>query len=100
MSIRVSLRAQFESRKVRLVRDWRSCAPTNEPTLHQLSPYIGKIKSAMAESLIRQFTSKGERIFDPFSGCGTIALEAWRAGRDVIANDLSPYAELLTRSKL
>ncbi len=29
-----------------------------------------------------------------------MALEAWAAGRNVIANDLSPYAALLTRAKL
>jgi hypothetical protein len=100
MSIRRSQKTHFAGGAVRLVRDWRRGSPTNESTLHQLSPYIGKIKSAMAESLIRQFTCKDETIFDPFSGCGTIALEAWRAERNVIANDLSPYAELLTRSKL
>jgi hypothetical protein len=37
---------------VRLIRDWRGGSPTNESTLHQLSPYIGKVKSAMAGSLI------------------------------------------------
>jgi hypothetical protein len=100
MAVQRSHKIHVAAGTVRFVRDWRSDSPTNESTLHQLSPYIGKVKSAMAGSLIRQFTRKGETVFDPFSGCGTIALEAWRAGRNVIANDLSPYAALLTRSKL
>jgi hypothetical protein len=54
----------------------------------------------MAASLISQFTSEGDLVYDPFSGSGTLALEAWVAGRPVVANDLSPYASLLTRAKL
>jgi hypothetical protein len=84
----------------KIICDWRGGLPTAESTLHQLSPYIGKIKSAMAASLIQQLTCRNDLLLDPFSGCGTIALEAWRAGRRIIANDLSPYAQLLTRAKL
>lgn len=54
----------------------------------------------MAGGLIAQFTNVDSTIYDPFSGCGTIAFEAWRAGRHIVANDLSPYASLLTRAKL
>jgi hypothetical protein len=71
-----------------------------ESTLHQLSPYIGKIKSSMAASLISRYSEPKELVYDPFCGSGTVALEAWFAGRKVIANDLSPYAATLTRGKL
>lgn len=54
----------------------------------------------MAASLVSQFTSEGDLVYDPFSGSASIALEAWLAGRRVVANDLSPYAGLLTRAKL
>lgn len=54
----------------------------------------------MAASLVAEFTQEGELVCDPFSGCGTLAFEAWRGGRRVVANDLSPYAMLLTRAKL
>lgn len=83
-----------------LIFNWAGSACNNESTLHQLSPYIGKTKSSMAASLVSQFTTVGDVVYDPFSGCGTIALEAWIAGHPVIANDLSPYANLLTRAKL
>src|SRR3954470_13785945 len=81
-------------------RDWSGSAQQNETTLHQLSPYIGKLKSSIAGSLISQFTQAGDVVYDPFSGSGTVALEAWIAGRNVIANDYSPYAALLSRAKL
>ena len=80
--------------------DWEGSAWQNESTFHQLSPYIGKTKSSMAASLVTEFSSRGDLVYDPFSGCGSIALEAWRLGRHVVANDLSPYATLLTRAKL
>jgi hypothetical protein len=54
----------------------------------------------MAASLISQFSKEGDLIYDPYSGSGTVALEAWASKRRVIANDLSPYARLLTRAKL
>lgn len=84
----------------RLVANWSASAGKNESTLHQLSPYIGKVKSSIASSLISQFTNEGDLLYDPFAGCGTVALEAWASGRRVVANDLSPYALLLTRAKL
>jgi Putative RNA methylase family UPF0020 len=83
-----------------LICNWAGSALKAESTFHQLSPYIGKLKSSIAGALVSQFTSPGDLIYDPFSGSGTVALEAWAAGRNIIANDLSPYAALLTRAKL
>jgi hypothetical protein len=83
-----------------VVCNWTGTALKNESTLHQLSPYIGKLKSSIAASLISQFTNAGDLIYDPFSGSGTVALEAWGGGRRIVANDLSPYACVLTRAKL
>jgi hypothetical protein len=83
-----------------LACNWSGSALKAESTFHQLSPYIGKLKSSIAGSLISQFTEPNDLIYDPFSGSGTVAFEAWAAGRSIIANDLSPYAALLTRAKL
>lgn len=92
--------AQTTDRSRVLPADWIGSAWQSESTFHQLSPYIGKTKSSMAASLVARFSKKGDRVYDPFSGCGTLAFEAWLAGRHVIANDLSPYANVLTRAKL
>jgi hypothetical protein len=83
-----------------MIRNWRGSVVGKETTLHQLSPYIGKVKSSMAASLISQFTSEGMTVYDPFAGSGTIPLEAWISGRNPIANDLNPYAFLLSTAKL
>lgn len=71
-----------------------------EPAIHQLSPYIGKIKSSIATHLVENYSKRGQTVLDPFSGAGTIPFEAWRMGRNVIANDLNRYAITLTRAKL
>ncbi len=84
----------------KLKQSWRGSVVGSESTFHQLSPYLGKMKSEMAKTLISSFSNEGDWIFDPFCGSGTIALEGWIQGRNVVANDLNPYACLLTNAKL
>lgn len=79
---------------------WKNSCANSECTLHQLSPYIGKIKSSIAADLIADFTVKGDLIVDPFAGAGTIPLEAAIAGRKTFAADISPYARILSSAKL
>ena len=83
-----------------IASNWKGSAVHEESTLHQIAPYIGKMKSTMASTLISSFTHKAQTIYDPFCGSGTVAFEAWAKGRNIIANDLSPYAIALTRAKL
>ena len=72
----------------------------SECTLHQIAPFIGKLKSSIACDLVTRFSRGGQTVYDPFSGSGSIGLEAWALGRNVIVNDLSPYASLLAKAKL
>jgi tRNA G10 N-methylase Trm11 len=69
-------------------------------SLHSLCSYQGKIKPALAHHLIDVFSSSGDKVSDPFSGSGTIPLEASIAGRIPIANDLSDMAVALTLAKV
>lgn len=69
-------------------------------TLHQLAPYIGKLKPAIARDLILRFTNSRDVVLDCFSGSGTVALEATLLGRHALAFDSNPYAVTLTRAKL
>lgn len=79
---------------------WKSPCVHEEATLHQVSPYIGKLKSSIAQDLIKKYTKKGDLIVDPFCGSGTIPLEAVILGREVFCADVSPYAKVLTKAKL
>lgn len=79
---------------------WASSCTHRECTLHQLSPYIGKLKSVIARDLIKEYTKAGDLVADMFCGCGTVPLEAALLGRRVFASDASPYAITLTKAKL
>jgi hypothetical protein len=79
---------------------WEQSCTHSECTLHQLSPYIGKLKSSIARDLIIAYSKPGDIVVDPFSGSGTVPLEAAILGRNVFASDISPYSKILTKAKL
>lgn len=81
-------------------RLWQGCFNGRESSLHQLAPYVGKLKSGMVRVLLETFTSPGDLVLDPFCGSGVVALESVLTGRPTIANDLSPYAYVITLGKL
>ena len=74
----------------------------NYSKLHSLSPYIGKIRPALGSRLIKKYAKKNKDsyIFDPFCGSGTIPLEGWLHGYNVIGADLNWYAVVLSLGKL
>lgn len=81
-------------------RFWRGSFNSRESTLQQLSPYVGKMKSGMARVLVNLYSEPGDIVLDPFSGSGVVPLESVLANRIAYANDLSPYAYVLTQGKL
>lgn len=78
---------------------WKAPCTSTECTYHQISPYIGKLKSRIASDLIEKYTKPGDLIIDPFSGSGTIPLEAAISGREAFCSDVSIYAKILTVAK-
>lgn len=81
-------------------RRWKQPCSTTESSLHQLSPFIGKIKSSIAGELVEHYSQPGDLVVDPFAGAGTIPLEAVIRGRRAFGADISPYARILSRAKL
>lgn len=79
---------------------WKNPCAATEVTLHQLSPYIGKLKSSIAGDLISQYSKLGDLIVDPFAGAGTIPLEALIRNRSAFGSDISPYARILSLAKI
>ncbi len=79
---------------------WAASCTHQECTLHQLSPYIGKLKSVIARDLILEYSKPGQLVADMFCGSGTVPLEAARLGRRIFASDASVYAATLTKGKL
>jgi DNA modification methylase len=79
---------------------WNGSCLSSESNLHQIAPYIGKMKSTIARTLIETYSSPGDMVCDPFVGSGVVALECLIAGRGIIATDINPYAITLTKAKL
>jgi len=69
-------------------------------TLHQIGPYIGKMRPSLARQLVMRYSNQGDYVWDPFCGSGTVSLECRLLSRHVIAGDINPYACVLTRAKL
>ena len=67
--------------------------------LHEIS-YRACYKPQLPRHFIERLTRPGDRVYDPFSGRGTTALEAALLGRRVVANDINPLSELLARPRL
>lgn len=68
--------------------------------LHSLCSYPSKMKPGLANTLVRLFSSPGERVLDPFAGVGTVSFEACSAGRVGLASDLSPFAFSVATGKV
>jgi hypothetical protein len=75
------------------------CTTGEDCTFQQLAPYIGRIKTSIARSLIERYTHPGDVVVDPFAGSGVIPFEAAMLGRRTVATDISPYGVLLMRAK-
>jgi site-specific DNA-methyltransferase (adenine-specific) len=54
----------------------------------------------VSEVLVRQSSSPGETVVDPFMGSGSVGVAALRLGRRFLGNDISEVALNLTRSRL
>ncbi|MGN6557859.1 MAG: DNA methyltransferase [Solirubrobacterales bacterium] len=66
---------------------------------HSMCSYQAKLKPSIAHFLVREFSKPGDTVLDPFSGAGTIPLEACLQGRVGWGNDISPLANQLTAAK-
>ena len=66
---------------------------------YHMSPYIGKIKPAIAHILIKSSTRLNDKVFDPFCGIGTVPLESDLLNRIGYGNDLNPYAYAISKAK-
>ena len=69
-------------------------------SLNSLSPYVGKMRPSLARYLIKKYAKEKDTIYDPFAGSGTVLLEGWVLGHNVIGHDLNLYAYVLTLGKL
>ena len=68
-------------------------------SLHEVS-YRACFKPQLPRFFIERLTEPGERIYDPFSGRGTTAVEAALLGRAVTSNDVNPLSRIFAEPRL
>ncbi|HET6609252.1 MAG TPA: DNA methyltransferase [Rhodopila sp.] len=68
-------------------------------SLHEVS-YRACFKPQLPGFFIERLTQPGDRVYDPFSGRGTTAVEAALLGRAPAANDVNPLSAMLTEPRL
>lgn len=67
--------------------------------LHALCPYFAMFPEEFVEEHVRQFTSEGDYVYDPFSGRGTTLLQSLLMKRQAVATDINPVAYCLSAAK-
>lgn len=67
-------------------------------SIHEIS-YRACFKPQLPRFFINLMTQPGDVVYDPFSGRGTTVIEAGLMGRNVIANDINPLSQIISRPR-
>lgn len=78
---------------------WHSTSNRWGHSMHSMCSYHGMFPARLAHYFIQRFTQPGDLVMDPFSGRGTVPLQARVEGRRTICNDLSPLGYVLSSAK-
>src|SRR5690348_4883332 len=68
--------------------------------LHGLCSYFAMFPPQLASFFVRWLTHRGDAVYDPFAGRGTVPLEALLQDRIGLGSDANPLAHALTRAKV
>lgn len=68
-------------------------------SIHEVS-YRACFKAQLPAFFIERLTGPGDRVYDPFSGRGTTAIQAALTGRAPAANDINPLSAMLCAPRL
>jgi len=83
------------------IRDsWKYAGDGWGSSLHRICSRTGSFPPALAHYFVKRYSRRGDTVLDPFSGKGTLPLEACLNGRIGIGNDLAPEAYVITRAKV
>jgi site-specific DNA-methyltransferase (cytosine-N4-specific) len=84
--------------------DWTFSNADTQYLTHGLHPYPARMIPQIPATLLNHYKrtgviDEGDRVYDPFSGSGTTAVEAHLHGLHAETNDVNPLACLLTLAK-
>lgn len=83
----------------RLPEVWRQAPRRWGHPLHSLCSYFAMFPPKLAHTVISWLTEPGDTVYDPFSGRGTVALEAALLDRQAYSSDANPLACSLSAAK-
>jgi len=66
--------------------------------LYDMVRFWGRKPHNLVREYIEHYTEQGEVVLDPFGGCGVAAIEALKARRRAVYNDLNKYARFIART--
>lgn len=67
--------------------------------IHSFHRYYGKFIPAIPGYFIKEFTKENDIVFDPFSGSGTVAVEAKRLNRNFAGVEINPLSVQIAKTK-
>src|SRR6187200_969321 len=80
--------------------EWKAQPRLWGHSLHPMCSYLASFPAALAHAFVARYSRPGDVVLDPFSGRGTVPLQAVAEGRIGVGNDLNPFAHLLTAAKV
>ena len=80
--------------------DWDFTRENGNGSLATFHWYPAQFIPQLPGILINYFSNPGDTVLDPFCGCGTTLVEAYKFGRRAIGIDLNPIAVIIAKAKL
>ncbi len=80
----------------RVVGEFWTAKQRQSTSIHEVA-YRACFKAELPNFFITKLTQKGDIVYDPFSGRGTIVIEAALLGRNTIAYDISPISKFSSK---
>jgi len=79
--------------------DWEYARANTQCHVHGLHLYPARMIPQIASRLVKENSSKGQTVLDPFCGSGSVLAEAMILGRNAIGIDINPLAIMISKAK-
>src|SRR5262245_32354496 len=96
----LSLGLPAELPSIAIEPDWKAQPRLWGHSFHPMCSYLASFPASLAHAFIARYSRPGDVVLDPFSGRGTVPVQASAEGRIGVGNDLNPFAWTLTAAKL
>ena len=96
----LALELATELPRLAIEPEWKAQPRLWGHSFHPMCSYLASFPAALAHAFIARYSRPGDVVLDPFSGRGTVPLQAAAEGRIGVGNDLNPFAHLLTAAKV